>query len=128
MTTTKPKAAAAARIGASLAARKRAELLGLLRPCFVRCGPWLQAGKYPGALVSDLPGRNGWTIAQRAGDRAPLRTQRLLNRAVWDTGAGTRFCDTSGIHALVMAYKRLRRPIPGSGWWYRLARSAASWK
>jgi len=68
-------------------ARKRRELLGLLRPCFVRCEPWLQAGKYVGALVSDLPKRNGWTIAQRVGDWAPLRTQRLLNRAVWDTFA-----------------------------------------
>ena len=53
----------------------------------MRCGPWLQAGKYLGALVSDLPKRNGWTIAQRVGDRAPLRTQRLLNRACWDTFA-----------------------------------------
>jgi len=53
----------------------------------VRCEPWLQAGKYVGALVSDLPKRNGWTIAQRVGDWAPLRTQRLLNRAVWDTFA-----------------------------------------
>jgi SRSO17 transposase len=85
VTTTKPKAAAAARIGAALVARKRGELLALLRPCFARTGPWLQAGKYLGALVSDLPKRNGWTIAQRVGDRAPQRTQRLLNRAAWDT-------------------------------------------
>jgi SRSO17 transposase len=95
VTTTKPKAAAAARIGAALAARKRGELLALLRPCFVRVEPWLQAGKYVGALVSDLPKRNGWTIAQQAGDQAPLRTQRLLNRAMWDTvtamGAVRRF-------------------------------------
>jgi hypothetical protein len=49
--------------------------------------PWLQAGKYIGALVSDLPKRNGWAIAQQAGDRGPLRTQRLLNRACWDTFA-----------------------------------------
>ena len=70
-----------------MAARERGELLALLRPCFVRVGPWLQAGKYVGALVSDLPKRNGWTIAQRVGDRAPLRTQRLLNRAGWDTFA-----------------------------------------
>jgi len=49
--------------------------------------PWLQAGKYVSALVSDLPRRNGWTIAQQAGDRTPLRTQRLLNRAVWDSFA-----------------------------------------
>jgi SRSO17 transposase len=87
VTTTKPKAAAAARIGAALAARKRRELLGLLRPCFARVEPWLQAGRYIGAVASDLPTRNGWTIAQQAGDRAPRRTQRLLGRAAWDTFA-----------------------------------------
>jgi hypothetical protein len=85
--TTKPKAAAAARIGAALADRERAELLGRLRPCFARPEPWLQAGKYVGALASGLPRRNGWTIAEQAGDRAPDRTQRLLNRAAWDTFA-----------------------------------------
>jgi SRSO17 transposase len=87
VTTTKPKAAAAARIGAALAARKRRELLTLLRPCFGRVEPWLQAGKYVTALVSDLPKRNGWTIAQQVGDRTPQRTQRLLNRAAWDACA-----------------------------------------
>jgi hypothetical protein len=85
--TTKSEAAAAARIGARLGARKREELLGLLRPCFTRAEPWLQAGKYIGALVSGLPKRNGWTIAEHAGDRAPDRTQRLLNRAAWETFA-----------------------------------------
>jgi hypothetical protein len=85
--TANPKAAAVARVGAALAARKRGELLALLRPCFARVEPWLQAGKYVGALVGDLPKRNGWVIAQQAGDRGPLRTQRLLNRACWDTFA-----------------------------------------
>jgi len=85
--TTKSKAAAAARIGAGLGRRKRAELLGLLRPCFARTEPWLQAGKYAAAVMCDLRRRNGWTIAERAGDRTPDRTQRLLNRAVWDTWA-----------------------------------------
>jgi SRSO17 transposase len=70
-----------------VAVRKRGELLGLLRPCFARVEPWLQAGKYVGAVASGLPRRNGWTIAQQAGDRAPQRTQRLLNRAAWDTFA-----------------------------------------
>src|SRR2546429_1032830 len=37
--------------------------------------------------MCDLRRRNGWTIAERSGDRAPDRTQRLLNRAVWDTWA-----------------------------------------
>ena len=39
------------------------------------------------AVMSQIPKRNGWTIAAHAGDRAPDRTQRLLNRAVWDTFA-----------------------------------------
>jgi SRSO17 transposase len=85
--TTRSKAAAAARIGAALARRKRAELLGLLRPCFARTEPWLQAGKYAAALMSQIPRRNGWTIAAQAGDRAPDKTQRLLSRAAWDTFA-----------------------------------------
>jgi SRSO17 transposase len=59
----------------------------LLRPCFARVEPWLQAGKYAAALMSQVPRRNGWTIAEHAGDRAPDKTQRLLNRAVWDTFA-----------------------------------------
>jgi len=85
--TTKPKAAAAARIGAALARRKRVELLELLRPCFARTEAWLQAGKYAAAVMSQIPKRNGWTIAAQAGDRTPDKTQRLLSRAVWDTVA-----------------------------------------
>jgi SRSO17 transposase len=87
VTTAKPKAAAAARIGAALGCRKRAELLGLLRPCFARTEPWLQAGKYVRACLSDLGKRNGWSIAEQAGDATPDKTQRLLNHACWDAAA-----------------------------------------
>jgi hypothetical protein len=59
--------------------------MGLLRPCFARTEPWLQAGKYTAAVMSQIPRRNGWTIAAQMGDRAPDKTQRLLSRAVWDT-------------------------------------------
>ncbi len=55
VSTTESKAAAAAGIGAGLAGRKRAELLGLLRSCFVRAEPWLQAGKCVAALGGQLP-------------------------------------------------------------------------
>ena len=85
--TNESEAAAAARIGAGLAVRKRAELMDALRSCFARTGTWQQAGKYVSALVSELPRRNGWTIAEHAGDRTPDRMQRLLNRASWDTAA-----------------------------------------
>jgi SRSO17 transposase len=85
--TTESKAAAAVRIGARLALGKRAELSGLLRPCFARTQVWLQAGKYVAALMSELPERNGWAIARHAGDATPDKTQRLLNHASWDTMA-----------------------------------------
>ena len=75
------------RIGAGLGQQKRAELAGLLRGCFARVEPWLQASKYVGAVASGLARRNGWTIAEQAGDRTPDKTQRLLNRAAWDTFA-----------------------------------------
>ena len=87
VTTTKSRAAAAARIGAGLGRQNRAELLGLLRGCFTRVEPWLQAGRYVAAVASGMAKRNGWTIAEQAGDRGPERTQRLLNRAAWDTFA-----------------------------------------
>jgi hypothetical protein len=77
--------AEAARIGAGLAVRRRAELMRRLMACFARTDTWQQAGKYVSALVSELPRRNGWTIAEHAGDRSPDRMQRLLNRASWDT-------------------------------------------
>lgn len=55
-----------------------------LRSCFARRKPFEQARKYITGLVSDLPRKNGWTIAEHVGDRTPDRTQRLLNQAVWD--------------------------------------------
>lgn len=36
------------------------------------------------ALISDVPRKNGWQIAEYVGDVTPDRTQRLLNHAVWD--------------------------------------------
>jgi SRSO17 transposase len=87
VTRTKPEAAAAARISAGLALRKRLELLQRLRPCFARTEPWLQARKYTAAVMSELAERNGWSIARHAGDKSPDKTQRLLNHASWDTCA-----------------------------------------
>jgi SRSO17 transposase len=47
----------------------------------------MQAGKYTAAVMSELPERNGWSIARHAGDKTPDKTQRLLNHASWDTFA-----------------------------------------
>jgi SRSO17 transposase len=109
VTSTKSEAAAAARIGAGLALRKRNELLTLLRPCFARTEPWLQAGKYVSALVSELPRVNGWSIARQGGDRTPDRTQRLLNHARWDTSAAMSVVRRFAASGLDAAARRGRR-------------------
>jgi SRSO17 transposase len=107
--TTGPEAAAAARIGAGLGRRKRAELLELLRPCFARVEPWLQAGKYAAALMGQIPRRNGWTIAEHVGDRTPDKTQRLLNRAAWDSFAAMTVVRRFAVAGLDQAARRNRR-------------------
>src|ERR1700745_696466 len=107
--TSESQATAAARIGDGLGRRKRAELLGLLRPCFVRVEPWLQAGKYAAALMSQIPRRNGWTIAEHAGDRAPDKTQRLLNRSCWDSVAAMAVVRRFAVAGLDEAARRAGR-------------------
>ena len=109
MTSTRTEAAAAVRIGAGLALRKRAELLALLRPCFTRVEPWLQAGKYAAAVMSELPERNGWSIARHAGDKTPDKTQRLLNHAGWDTSAAMSVVRRFAVAGLEEAARRRGR-------------------
>lgn len=70
-----------------LAAANLADLHQRLRSCFAGAEPFSQAGKYVAALMSDLPRKNGWTLAEHAGDLTPDRMQRLLNHAVWDQTA-----------------------------------------
>jgi SRSO17 transposase len=109
VTSTRTEAAAAVSIGARLALRGRDELLELLRPCFARTEPWLQAGKYMSALASELPRVNGWSIARRGGDRTPDRTQRLLNHASWDTFAAMAVVRRFAVKGLEAAARRGRR-------------------
>jgi SRSO17 transposase len=80
--------AAALMVGAAeLAAERREELLGRIGQVFVRREPRLQARKYVTGLMSDLPRKNGWTLAEAAGDRSPDKMQRLLNHASWQARA-----------------------------------------
>src|SRR5258708_7122819 len=87
VTRTKPKTAADLMVEASRTGELLGELITGIRECFVRVEPWIQAGKYVRACMSDLGKRNGWTIAEQVGDATPDRTQRLLNHASWDTPA-----------------------------------------
>ena len=109
MKSTESEAAAAVRIGAGLALRKRSELLGLLRPCFGRVEPWLQAGGYLAAVMTELPELNGWSIARHAGDRTPDKTQRLLNHASWDTFAAMGVVRRFAVAGLEEAARRGKR-------------------
>ena len=83
--------------------------MGLLRPCFARTQTWLQAGKYVSALASDLPSRNGWSVAEHAGDRTPDRSQRLLSRASWDEAAAMSQVRRYAAAGLDAAARRSRR-------------------
>jgi SRSO17 transposase len=74
-------------VEAGRAEQKLTELMGRLGPHFARVEPFQQAGKYVRGLMSDLPRKNCWTLAEHAGDRTPDRMQRLLERASWDTTA-----------------------------------------
>ena len=52
---------------------------------FARAESRRRAGKLVLGLLSDLPRKNCWTIAEWAGDRTP-DGQHLLGRAKWDGG------------------------------------------
>jgi SRSO17 transposase len=51
---------------------------------FGRVEPRRQAMTYVRGLLAGLERKNGWTLAEFAGDSAPDAMQRLLRRARWD--------------------------------------------
>lgn len=55
-----------------------------VRPCFARPEPWQHALLYLQAVLSDIPRKNGWQIAEHARQARPYGIQRLLSHAVWD--------------------------------------------
>ena len=95
--------------------RERSVLLGLLRSCFARTQTWLQAGKYVSALAGELPSRNGWSVAEHAGDRTPDRSQRLLSRASWDEQAAMSQVRNYAAAGLDEAARRSRRRRMAAG-------------
>lgn len=56
-------------------------------PGLVRAGPRLRAGRLVLGLLSDLPRKNCWTIAEWVEEKALYGMQHLLCRASWDTDA-----------------------------------------
>jgi SRSO17 transposase len=51
---------------------------------FGRKEPRAHAVSYVKGLLSDVPTRNGWTIAQQSGHQTPDKIQKMLNQGVWD--------------------------------------------
>jgi hypothetical protein len=66
-------------------------------------------GEVLNALASGLPSRNGWSIAEHAGDRPPDAAQRLLNRASRDEGAAMSQVSRHAVAGLDQAARRSRR-------------------
>ena len=54
---------------------------------FGRKEPRMQAVKYLRGLMSQVPRKNGWQMAEVMGDRIPDATQRLLYQAQWSADA-----------------------------------------
>lgn len=59
----------------------------VVAPFFGRREPRLRARSYLLGLLSGLERKNGWSLAEYAGDATPDGMQRLLNHAKWDAGA-----------------------------------------
>ncbi|MBK3574964.1 IS701 family transposase [Streptomyces sp. MBT65] len=61
--------------------------MGRIAGRFVRVEPRLRAGRLVLGLLSNLPRKNCWTIAEWAGEATPHGMQHLLCRASWDADA-----------------------------------------
>jgi hypothetical protein len=59
----------------------------VVAPAFFRREPRLRSRSYLLGLVSGVERKNGWTLAEFAGEATPDGMQRLLNSARWDAGA-----------------------------------------
>jgi SRSO17 transposase len=57
---------------------------------FRRSEPRRRAREYLRGLLARLERKNGWTLAEQAGELTPDGMQRLLNQADWDADA---LCD-----------------------------------
>src|ERR1700735_3179231 len=65
------------------------DLFALVAGRFGRVEPRRRARAYVRGLLAPLASKNGWTLAEAAGDATPDGMQRLLNAAAWE-GEGVR--------------------------------------
>src|ERR671939_1490553 len=67
--------------------RELEELAGRIAPRFVRAEPRRRALAYLRGLLSPLERKNGWQLAEAAGDQTPDGVQEFLSRVHWDADA-----------------------------------------
>jgi SRSO17 transposase len=53
--------------------------------CFARSETKGRAREYLRGLMSQIERKNGWQLAEEAGEATPYGMQYLLNRAVWES-------------------------------------------
>ena len=82
-------------------------LLDLVGARFGRSEPRERARRYVDGLVAGLERKNGWTLAEHAGEVAPDGMQRLLRRADWDL---------DGVRDDIRCYVVDRWGTPGRCW------------
>ncbi len=58
--------------------------MGRIAGRFVRVEPRRRAREFVLELLSDLPRKNCWTLAEYTGNATPDGLQHLLSRAKWD--------------------------------------------
>jgi SRSO17 transposase len=75
------------------------EICGRISPVFARSETRKRAQAYLQGLLSPLERKNGWQLAEQAGESTPYAMQYLLDRAVWDA---------EELRDLVREYVRLR--------------------
>jgi SRSO17 transposase len=61
--------------------------LAALRPRFRRRRAHAHAAAYARGLVAEVERKNGWQLAEWAGDAHPRSIERVLDRSVWDADA-----------------------------------------
>jgi SRSO17 transposase len=62
-------------------------LIDRIGPCFQRPEPRRRVGRFVAGLLSGVERRNGWQLAEHAGEATPDGMQRLLYQAKWDADA-----------------------------------------
>ena len=87
------------------------EMFALVAGVFAEAPSRRRARAYLLGLLSQAERKNGWTIAEFAGDLSPAGMQRLLNFYAWDQDAA---------RDVLRAYAARHLGIPGRCWrWTR---------